>query len=308
VVFAYHDVGVRCLRTLLAHGIEVPLVFTHRDAPGETIWFDSVARHARWHAIEVLTPEDPNTPELIERVRTLQPDFLFSFYYRALLGAGLLGCARRGAFNMHGSLLPKYRGRVPINWAVLHGECESGATLHAMVAKVDAGDIVDQQAVPIQPDDTAVEVFRKVTVAAELVLQRCLPGLIDGSVRLRAQDPAAASYFGRRTARDGAIDWRRGVQAVHNLVRAVAPPYPGAYSRAQELPLRILRSLPDSPELRSADPVLRWQAGEVYALCHDGALKLLEFELDGGIADAGAFHRRFGERALALTPVMGDRQ
>ncbi|HEY3729893.1 MAG TPA: formyltransferase [Steroidobacteraceae bacterium] len=308
VVFAYHDVGVRCLRTLLAHGVEVPLVFTHRDAAGESIWFDSVARHARWHAIDVLTPEDPNTPELIKRVRALQPDFLFSFYYRALLGAELLGCAARGAFNMHGSLLPKYRGRVPINWAVLHGERESGATLHAMVAKVDAGDIVDQQAVPILPDDTAVEVFRKVAVAAELVLQRCLPGLIDGNAPLKPQDPAAASYFGRRTARDGAIDWRRGVQAVHNLVRAVAPPYPGAYSRAQELPLRILRSLPDSPELRSADPVLRWQAGEVYALCHDGALKLLEFELDGGIADAGAFHRRFGERALALTPVMGDRQ
>ncbi|HEY1725673.1 MAG TPA: formyltransferase [Steroidobacteraceae bacterium] len=304
VVFAYHDVGVRCLRTLLAQGVEVPLVFTHQDAPGENIWFDSVARHARWHAIEVLTPEDPNTPELLERVRALRPDFLFSFYYRALLGADLLGCAARGAYNMHGSLLPKYRGRVPINWAVLHGERESGASLHAMVAKVDAGDIVGQQAVPILPDDTAVEVARKVAVAAEWVLQRCLPKLIDGSARLTPQDGALASYFGRRTVRDGAIDWRRGVQAVHNLVRAVAPPYPGAFSQAQELPLRILRSLPDSAELRSADPVLRWRAGDVYALCHDGALKLLEFELGDDIADAAAFHRRFGERALALKPVM----
>jgi methionyl-tRNA formyltransferase len=308
VVYAYHDVGVRCLRTLLARGVEVPLVFTHQDAAGETIWFDSVARHARWHAIEVLTPTDPNTPELIERVRALQPDFLFSFYYRAMLGAGLLGCARRGAYNMHGSLLPKYRGRVPINWAVLHGERESGATLHAMVAKVDAGDIVDQQAVPILPDDTAVEVLRKVAVAAELVLDRCLAGLIDGNARLRPQDPAAASYFGRRTARDGAIDWRRGVQSVHNLVRAVAPPYPGAYSQAQGLPLRILRSLPDSPEWRSSEPVLRWRAGALYALCHDGALKLLEFELGDGIADAHAFHRRFGQRALSLEPVMEGRE
>ena len=304
VVFAYHDVGVRCLRTLLAGGVEVPLVFTHLDAPDENIWFDSVARHARWHGISVLTPEDPNSPEMVDRIRKLRPDFLFSFYYRSMLGGELLALPARGAYNMHGSLLPKYRGRVPVNWAVLNGEQATGATLHAMVAQADAGDIVDSQAVPILPDDTAIEVFRKVTVAAELVLHRCLPALLAGSAPHTPQNLAAGSYFGRRTARDGAIDWRRGVLAVHNLIRAVAPPYPAAFSEAQGMPLRILRSLPAASELRADPPVLRWRDGDVYALCRDGALKLLQFELGDDVGSAEGFHRRYGERPLTLRSVM----
>jgi methionyl-tRNA formyltransferase len=304
VVFAYHDVGVRCLRTLLARGVDVALVFTHLDDPGEDIWFDSVARHARWHGIPVLTPEDPNLPETIERVRALSPDFLFSFYYRSMLGAELLSLPARGAYNMHGSLLPKYRGRVPVNWAVLNGERETGATLHAMVAKPDAGDVVDSEPVPILPDDTAVEVFRKVTVAAEVALHRCLPSLIAGSARRTPQDLAAGSYYGRRSARDGAIDWRRGALAAHNLIRAVAPPYPGAYSEAAGMPLRILRSLPGPSDWRAAAPQLRWRDGDIYALCHDGALKLLLFQLGEDIDSAGEFHRRHGEQSLMLRPVM----
>jgi len=309
VVFAYHDVGVRCLRTLLAGGVDVPLVLTHQDVPGEAIWFDSVAQHAAWHDIEVITPPDPNAAAVVERVRAAQPDFLFSFYYRSMLGDALLSLPGRGAYNLHGSLLPKYRGRVPVNWAVLHGESETGATLHAMAAKPDAGDIVGQQAVPILPDDTAVEVFRKVAVAAELVLHRWLPALIAGTAPHREQDLAAGSYFGGRSARDGAIDWRRGIRVAHNLIRAVAPPYPGAFTEAEGMPLRILRSLPVTMPTamslaKAGAPVLRWHGGALYALCHDGALKLLQFELGADISSAADFHRRFGERALALRPSM----
>lgn len=304
VVFGYHDVGVRCLRTLLSHGVQVPLVFTHQDSPGETIWFDSVARHARWHGIKVLTPENPNATEVIDLVRVAQPDFLFSFYYRSMLGPELLSLPKRGAYNMHGSLLPKYRGRVPINWAVLHGETETGASLHVMEAKPDAGDIVACEAVPILPDDTAVEVFRKVCVAAEVALNRVLPALIAGTAAHVPQDLKSGSYFGRRTARDGAIDWRRGAMAAHNLIRAVAPPYPGAYSEADGMALRVLRSLPAANESPSAEPVLCWRGNDVYARCHDGVLKLLEFELGSDIGNAAAFHKKFGERVLPLKPVM----
>lgn len=309
VVFAYHDVGVRCLRTLLAHGVVVPLVLTHEDSPGETIWFESVARHARWHGIEVCTPADPNQAGTLARVRAAQPDFLFSFYYRSMLGPDLLALAPRGAYNVHGSLLPHYRGRVPVNWAVLRGERQTGATLHRMELKPDAGDIVEQQSVPILPDDTAVEVFRKVSVAAELALDRALPRLIAGTAAHRAQDLAAGSYFGRRTARDGAIDWRAGAEAAHNLIRAVAPPYPGAFTEAEGQPLRILRSLPvPVPAALAAvqreAPALRCEAGELYALCHDGALKILEFELGSGLSSVEEFQRRFGSRTLRLRPFM----
>ncbi len=320
VVFAYHDVGVRCLRALLAHGVQIPLVVTHTDAPTEQIWFESVARHAAWHDIPVITPQDPNAAECVARVRAARPDFLFSFYYRSLLGPTLLALPARGAYNMHGSLLPRYRGRVPVNWAVLRGETTTGATLHGMTLKPDAGDIVAQQAVPILPDDTAGEVFRKVTVAAELALYGCLPALLAGTAPHVPQDLKLGSYFGRRTARDGAIDWRAGARAVHDLVRAVAPPYPGAYTQTvaeggdqiAAVDIRILRTLPVASTavpaaLRDAAglaPALRWCAGALYALCHDGVLKLLEFELDGRAGDAATFHQGFGERFVPLRPSM----
>src|SRR6267154_1411946 len=203
----FHAVGCRCLKVLLDQRIHVPLVITHRDDPAETVWFASVAELARGRSIETLVPDDPNTPELAGKIRDLHPDFLFSFYYRLMLKPALLSAPRRGAFNMHGSLLPKYRGRAPVNWAIIQGETETGATLHEMVEKPDAGRIVDQEAVGIGPDELAVDVFGKITGAAERVLERSLPKLIDGSAVLRAQDLSRGGYFGGRRPEDGRIDW-----------------------------------------------------------------------------------------------------
>ncbi|MDE2343193.1 MAG: formyltransferase, partial [Betaproteobacteria bacterium] len=188
VVFAYHTIGVRCLEVLLEHGIEIALVVTHRDNPQENIWFDSVAALAQARGLPCIMPEDPNDPAVVAKVRALRPDFLFSFYYRHMLGAELLALPARGAYNLHGSLLPRYRGRVPVNWAVIHGETETGATLHLMTEKPDNGDIIAQTAVPILPDDTALEVFRKVTCAAEITLHGVLPDLISGRAKRLKQD------------------------------------------------------------------------------------------------------------------------
>ncbi|SAL44407.1 formyltransferase [Caballeronia humi] len=230
VVFAYHNVGVRCLQVLLARGVDVALVVTHEDSPTENIWFGSVAAVAAEHGIDVITPADPKTPEVFETVNRVAPDFIFSFYYRHMLPVDLLALAKRGAYNMHGSLLPKYRGRVPTNWAVLRGETETGATLHEMAAKPDAGAILAQTPVPILPDDTAAQVFDKTTVAAEQTLWRVLPALIAGEAPHLPNDLAAGSYFGGRKPDDGRIDWTQPAQQVYNLIRAVAPPYPGAFT------------------------------------------------------------------------------
>jgi methionyl-tRNA formyltransferase len=233
VVFAYHNVGVRCLQVLLGHGVEVALVVTHADDPGEALWFESVAELAGIYRIPVLTPAQATSRELAQRVQALRPDFIFSFYYRRMLPRTLLAAAGRGAFNMHGSLLPKYRGRAPVNWAILRGERETGATLHEMLEEPNAGRIVDQQAVPILPNDTALDVFSKVTVAAEMALDRSLLRLISGTVTLTPQEPSRGSYFGRRTPEDGRIDWRQGAWDVHNLVRAVAPPLSRRFRRSR---------------------------------------------------------------------------
>jgi methionyl-tRNA formyltransferase len=285
VVFAYHNVGVRCLQVLLARGVEVALVLTHEDNPAETIWFESVAQLCADHGIACITPADPADPAVMAQVRAARPDILFSFYYRHMLPMALLSLAPQGAFNLHGSLLPKYRGRVPINWAVLHGETETGATLHAMVEKPDAGFIVAQTAVPILPDDTAHVVFGKVVVAAEQTLWRVLPDMLAGRTPRLPNDLSQGSYFGGRRAEDGRIDWQQPAQSVYNLVRAVAPPYPGAWTLLGDMRLVLAEARPLSPAATSAlqarafaikqanlVPGLAVVDNRILAVCGDGGL------------------------------------
>ncbi|WP_176647891.1 formyltransferase [Duganella sp. SG902] len=228
VVFGYHNVGVRCLKVLLAAGVDVALVVTHEDSASENIWFESVISLCQSEGIPYVTPADARSPELLARVQAARPDLMFSFYYRHMLPAELLAVAP--AFNMHGSLLPEFRGRAPVNWAVLHGATVTGATLHEMTVKPDAGAIVSQMEVPILPDDTAHEVFGKVQVAAEQALWRVLPSLLDGTAPRLHNDLTRGGYFGGRTPEDGRIDWNQPAQQVYNLHRAVAPPYPGAFT------------------------------------------------------------------------------
>ena len=230
VVFAYHEVGARCLQALLDGGVDVQLVITHTDDPNERIWFTSVAEVARQAGIEVITPESASEPEVQARIAGIAPDYIFSFYYRQMIPMSVLNLAKILPLNMHGSLLPKYRGRVPINWAVLHGETETGATLHVMAEKPDAGDIVAQQAVSIGPDDTAGDVFAHVTTAAANTLKGVLPQLLKGDVPRRPNNLAEGSYFGGRRPEDGRIHWEQTAAQVYNLIRAVAPPYPGAFT------------------------------------------------------------------------------
>jgi methionyl-tRNA formyltransferase len=301
VAFAYHNVGVRCLRVLLARGVDIALVVTHVDNPAETIWFDSVAEVAAEYGIPVLTPDDPADPALAAALREAGPDMLFSFYYRHMLPAALLGIAPRGAYNMHGSLLPRYRGRVPVNWAVLHGETETGATLHEMTAKPDAGAIIGQTAVPILPDDTAREVFDKVVVAAEQTLWRVLPALLAGTAERLPNDLARGSYHGGRRPEDGRIDWTRSAAEVYNLVRAVAPPYPGAFTDVAGERFVVARARPirsndagraQTQDLRDLPPGLRVEDNALLGICGDGRiLAIRELLYAGRPIDAAGFAR-----------------
>lgn len=293
VVFAYHNVGYRCLNVLLAHGVDVALVVTHRDNPKETIWFESVQKLAELHGIPTITPDNPNLPEVVERIAALQPDLYFSFYYREMLKAPLLAIPRNGALNMHGSLLPKYRGRVPVNWAIIRGETETGATLHYMTEKPDNGEIVAQQAVPILPNDTAHEVFQKVTVAAEMALNDVLPALLAGKAPREKQDLSKGAYFGGRKAEDGIIDWTQSATEIHNLVRAVAPPYPGAMTQVQGKPMRILQTLAGK-EKGAGQPAFYVKEGKAWADCGSGVLRIVRFELDGVEMNAAEFAAMYG--------------
>jgi len=300
VVFAYHNVGVRCLEVLLAHGVDVRLVVTHRDNPAENIWFASVAELARTRGVPIIAPDDPNTPETVAMVRALAPDFLFSFYYRHMLKRDLLVTPRLGAYNMHGSLLPKYRGRVPINWAIIHGETETGATLHAMTEKPDNGAIVMQKAVAIGIDDTAQDVFERVTDAAVGALASALPALMAGTAPHLPQDLSKGAYFGGRKPEDGRIDFSWRARRIHDFVRALTRPYPGAFAdiagrRVVIWRTRIGESTP------SAAPNLGVAGGGIVLDCTDGRrLHVLELEADGQTVAAAGFQRVFGGLRVQL--------
>ena len=286
VVFAYSNVGDRCLRALHARGVEVALVVTHRDHPGETLWFRRVANTAAELGLAWTYGDDPKALELAQAVVAARPDVIFSFYYRAMIPPALLALAGAGAYNMHGSLLPRYRGRAPTNWAVLHGETETGATLHEMVARPDAGFIVDQSAVPILPDDTAEQVFDKVTVAAEQVLWRSLPAIMAGRAPRLPNDLAQGSYFPGRKPEDGRIDWQQPAAQVYNLVRAVAPPYPGAFTDigGQRLVVARARRRPGPLPVGTRAPGLHVQDGRIIGICGDGGLIDVQSLLSGAEA------------------------
>jgi methionyl-tRNA formyltransferase len=284
VVFAYSEVGVRCVRELLGQGVEIPLLFTHDDDPGESQWFGSVRQLAESHGIRTETPDTPNTSGWIAEGRAAAPDFLFSFYYRSMLDSAWLTVPRGGALNMHGSLLPKYRGRAPVHWAILKGESVTGASLHYMVEKPDAGALVDQQAVPILENDTALDVSLKVAAAAAEVLRRSLPRLIDGSAEAHPLDLGAGSYFGRRRPEDGRIDWQSSARTIHDLVRAVAPPFPGAFTEVNGCRLAVLETRVDTQPVRYPNqaPCLYAADGEWFADCIDGKrLRIVKLALNG---------------------------
>jgi methionyl-tRNA formyltransferase len=230
IVLAYHNMGLAGLDALLRHGFDIPAIFTHEDDPGENCWFGSVKDWARQHDIPCYTPANVNDGEWIDKISSSYPDLIFSFYYRKMICKKILEIPKLGALNLHGSLLPAYRGRCPVNWVLVKGEEKTGVTLHFMVEKPDAGDIVGQKEVAIHINDTARRLYDKLCEAAGLLLNDLLPVIKTGQIPRRVQNPALGSYYGGRRPEDGRIDWTQSAGEIYNLVRAVTDPYPGAYA------------------------------------------------------------------------------
>jgi len=284
VVFAYHNIGVIGLEALEKTGYEIIAVFTHEDDPAEVLWFPSVRDWTQKHRARAFCPEHLNTPEWIQKISSLTPDVIFSFYYRRLISQEILKIAPSGAFNLHGSLLPAYRGRCPVNWALIKGEEKTGVTLHYMTDKPDAGDIVCQKTVPIDFDDTALTLYNKLYEAAKSVLEEALPMIKKGTAPRIPQDLSSGSYFGGRTPEDGRIDWRRPAVEIYNLIRAVTTPYPGAFTFSPDgRKIIIWRALLEDEMDRQKDPpgtVAIEQEG-VFVRAAKGRVKLLDIECMG---------------------------
>ena len=230
VAFAYHNMGIVGLEALRGEGFDIRTVISHDDDPGENCWFGSVPGWAKENGIPVHCPADVNSPEWIKKIRDISPDILFSFYYRNLLSNAILSIPPAGAYNLHGSLLPAYRGRCPANWVLVNGETKTGVTLHHMVKAADAGDIVGQREITIGADDTALTLYAKLCGGAKELLEELLPLIKKGTAPRIPQDLKAGSYFGGRKPEDGKIDWHWPTSRIYNLIRAVTDPYPGAFT------------------------------------------------------------------------------
>ena len=287
VVFAYHDMGCVGVQALLDAGFDIAAIFTHADNAQENAFFGSVARLAAERGIPVYAPDDVNHPLWVDRITELKPEVIFSFYYRNLLGEAILNSARIGAFNLHGSLLPAYRGRAPLNWVLVNGETQTGVTLHRMVSRADAGAIIAQQAVEIADADDALSLHRKLTESAKHLLEGALPTLKSGTFSETAQDESKASYVGRRTPEDGRLEWEKPAQTLHNLVRAVSDPWPGAFSFVGTHKFIVWKS-------RVRSDVAPARAGTVISVspliiaCGEGALEVMTGQTEKGVYMQGA--------------------
>lgn len=294
VVFAYHDMGCTGIQALLDAGYDIEAIFTHPDNAGENHFFGSVARLAAEQGITVYAPEDVNHPLWVDRIQAMAPEVIFSFYYRNLIGNDILGLAPKGAFNLHGSLLPKYRGRAPLNWVLVNGEKETGVTLHRMVQRADAGDIVAQQAVTITDSDVALSLHRKLCSASQMLLGDVLPKIRSGQTQECAQDETQATYVGRRTPEDGRLDWEKPAQVLHNLVRAVSDPWPGAFGFVGTCQFIVWSSRVRS-DLPAAKPGTVLSVAPLVIACGEGALEIVTGQSANGVYMQGT----------QLAPAMG---
>lgn len=287
IVFAYHDIGCTGIKALVDAGYSITAIYTHVDAAGENQFFSSVARLAAELSIPVFAPDDVNHPLWVDRIKNSEPEVIFSFYYRYKLCSEIINSAAVGAFNLHGSLLPKYRGCAPLNWVLVNGETETGVTLHRMMERVDVGAIVAQQAVVIAPEDTVYSLHNKLNEVAAVLLNTTLPRIKHGNISEQPQNDSHASYFGRRTPDDGRIDWNQPAQTINNLVRAVSEPWPGAFSYVGTAKFIIWKA-------RVIDNLSAAQSGRVLSVqpliiaCGDQALEVIAGQGENGVYMQGS--------------------
>jgi methionyl-tRNA formyltransferase len=284
VVFAYHEIGYSCLEELIEFGAEVVCLFTHQDDPDERVWFKTPAAVAEKHGIPVYTPENLKDPRWTDLIRKAAPEFIFSFYYRNMIPKKILDIPSAGAFNLHGSYLPRFRGRSPVNWVLVEGETKTGLTLHYMEEKPDTGDIVTQTAIDIAEDDTAHTLFLKMIAATRPLMRDILPSLENKTFAAIPQSKLGpSSYYGGRKPEDGLISWGKTARSIYNLIRAVTHPYPGAFTHLDGRKLFVWWAKIEPGESFCIDvpPGTVCSASPVLVMTSDGLLRLVSLQLEG---------------------------
>ena len=285
IVFGYSEFACIGVEELLRAGYDIAAVFTYPDDPVESAYYRSLPRLCIEHGIPAYTIDSSNEKQRYALIESIAPDFIFSFYYRSLIPDAILKLAKRGAYNIHGSLLPQFRGRAPVNWTLVHGATTTGVTLHHMVSRADAGDIVAQVEVPVAYEDTAYLLQRKLLAAAKPLFAHYLPMIANGTAPRIPQDISQGMYCGRRRPEDGQINWTQPAETVRNLIRAVTIPYPGAFTPVGERKLLIWEARVDMSV--KAMPGTIVFVSPLTIACADGAIVVISGQMGSSIVLSG---------------------
>jgi methionyl-tRNA formyltransferase len=253
VFMGNHNMGVICLKRLIDLGEQIVGVVAHpdNDDPHETVWYDSVKELALGHGLKVFQPNDVNTPEFVATLSSLKPDLIVVVSFRQILKKGVIQVPQKGVINVHPSLLPRYRGRANIAWAIINGETKTGVTVHYIDEKIDTGPIVVQKEVEIRFEDTVNTVLDRVTQLYPVALEEALQK-VKGGFKGTPQTSENASYYGRRYPKDGAIDWNKSAMSIYNLIRAVTHPYPGAFTSLGQKKVFLWEATPIEDSVQGA--------------------------------------------------------
>jgi len=300
VVFAYQNIGIIGIQRLLDAGFGIELVFSHDDDPGAAIWFGSVKDLCRDLDIPCVCPRNPNQFGWSEKIRACGADFIFCFGYQGVIRPSLLALAKMGAFNLHYSLLPHYRGKSPVNWVLAKGEAVTGVTLQVLDEKPQAGAIIRQEQVEISREDTALSLHRRLDSAADTMLAAFLPHMKGAAVRKNPMDLSRGSYFEEMTPEDGRIFWDRPADEIYNLIRAVTRPFSGAYGFVGDEMVTFWWGLPDNGVIMESGRIKTTTHGVLVGTGY-GCINIMEIEVNGrtlkGEGLRGYFKDHDGESA-----------
>ena len=284
IVFGYGELALAALELLASLGVTPVAVVIPGNRSGNDV--DMVAAYTRAKSLRLLVqPPRARIALLLAQVRALAPDLLFVWSYSMLLPPELLALAPRGAVNLHGGLLPEYRGGHVMNWAIANGETETGATLAYLDDGIDTGPVIAQGRFAIEPDDDAASLRAKLKITGVALIQEWWPAIADGSAPAIAQDESKARYYRMRTADDGLIDWARSNTDIVNLVRALVSPWPGAFFMIGRTRTVVRRAVAEATTASAAPgTVVSLDADGVRVATGHGDVRLLSLELDGRAA------------------------
>ena len=241
IVFGYGELGVAAIEALASAGAHIQAVVVPSNRTGDDVEF--IKSYARNHGLQLLIQPPRKTVEpFVGELRRIDPDLILVWSYPMILPRSVIEVPHLGSINVHGGLLPQYRGGHVMQWAIIKGESETGVAVHYMDEGIDTGPIVAQEHFPIESDDDALTVRQKLRVTGVRLLKAWWPAIAEGRAPRDKQDESKARYYPLRTSDDGVIDWGASSYDIHNLVRALVRPWPGAFTFVENEKLIVWKS------------------------------------------------------------------